>query len=215
MNNLRIERKFVYQAGDNSYEYFLINGMFKKIYPKRRVNSIYFDNESLKNVGDNFNGFSNRVKIRLRWYNNLYDSEVYLEEKKKINFSTIKKVKSVGKFKNFNELSNFINSDLQYDNFFLKNKYTIFKTLYVSYNRDYFEEKTKKLRVTIDKNLRIYKKFKSNFIDIDKNIVEFKYHPKNSNFVNNFALYHDLKNRNQKFSKYVNSFIDLNESGLA
>ena len=38
---------------------------------------------------------------------------------------------------------NFINSDLQYDNFFLKNKYTIFKTLYVSYNRDYFEEKQK------------------------------------------------------------------------
>ena len=75
--------------------------------------------------------------------------------------------------------------------------------------------KNKKLRVTIDKNLRIYKKFKSNFIDIDKNIVELKYHPRNSNFVNNFALYHDLKNRNQKFSKYVNSFIDLNESGLA
>ena len=93
MNNLRIERKFVYQAGDNSYEYFLINGMFKKIYPKRRVNSIYFDNESLKNVWDNINGFSNRVKIRLRWYNYLNDSEVYLEEKKKNKFFNNKKSK--------------------------------------------------------------------------------------------------------------------------
>ena len=31
MNNLRIERKFVYQTGDNSYEYFLINGMFRSL----------------------------------------------------------------------------------------------------------------------------------------------------------------------------------------
>ena len=46
------------------------------------IEKIYFDNESLKNVWDNINGFSNRVKIRLRWYNNLNNTEVYLEEKK-------------------------------------------------------------------------------------------------------------------------------------
>ena len=83
MREMRLEKKFVYQNGDISYKSFLINGMFKKIYPNRKINSIYFDCENLKNVWDNINGFSKRIKIRLRWYNNLFNKEVFLEEKKK------------------------------------------------------------------------------------------------------------------------------------
>ena len=33
-------------------------------------------------------------------------------------------------------------------------------------------------------------------------------------FCNNFVLKNNLKNRNQKYSKYVNSFIELNDSGI-
>ena len=32
MKEGRIEKKFVYQEGDDSYKYFLISGMFKEIY---------------------------------------------------------------------------------------------------------------------------------------------------------------------------------------
>ena len=41
MREMRLEKKFVYQNGDISYKSFLINGMFKKIYPNRKINSIF------------------------------------------------------------------------------------------------------------------------------------------------------------------------------
>ena len=83
MKDMRLEKKFIYQNGDTTYKSFLINGMFKKIYPSRKINSVYFDCENLKNVWDNINGFGKRIKIRLRWYNQLLNKEVFLEEKKK------------------------------------------------------------------------------------------------------------------------------------
>ena len=82
MKDMRLEKKFIYQNGDTTYKSFLINGMFKKIYPSRKINSVYFDCENLKNVWDNINGFGKRIKIRLRWYNQLLNKEVFLEEKK-------------------------------------------------------------------------------------------------------------------------------------
>ena len=66
MTESRIEKKFVFLEGDDSYKYFLISGMFKKIYFERTVNSIYIDNENFRNVWDNINGFSQRSKYRIR-----------------------------------------------------------------------------------------------------------------------------------------------------
>ncbi len=122
MSEIRIEKKFVYQEGDESYKYFLINSMIKKIYLKRRVNSIYFDTEDFKNVWDNINGFGDRLKIRLRWYDNLDHSDVFLEEKIKKNFTTIKKVVKLGNFENYLKLENFILKKLKTNNIFLKKK---------------------------------------------------------------------------------------------
>ena len=72
----------------------------------------------------------------------------------------------------------------------------------------------KKLRVTVDKKLKIFKKFPNKFIENDKLIIELKYSVKNSSYVNNFVKNNFLDNRNQKYSKYVNSFIDMNENAL-
>ena len=82
MTESRIEKKFVFLEGDDSYKYFLISGMFKKIYFERTVNSIYIDNENFRNVWDNINGFSQRSKYRIRWYNHIKNSKVFFEEKK-------------------------------------------------------------------------------------------------------------------------------------
>ena len=68
------------------------------------------------------------------------------------------------------------------------------------------------MRVTVDSNLKIFQDFPSNFINLDKTIVELKYDIKNSSFVNDFIKKNYLSNRNQKFSKYVNSFIEINEN---
>ena len=37
MRELRLEKKFVYNEGDNSYNFFIINSMLKQTYPKRKV----------------------------------------------------------------------------------------------------------------------------------------------------------------------------------
>ena len=43
MNVNRIEKKFIYNEGDESFKLFIINGMFKETFKSRKVNSIYFD----------------------------------------------------------------------------------------------------------------------------------------------------------------------------
>ena len=79
MTTQRLEKKFIYENGDESYKFFLISGMFKKTFPERVVNSIYFDTDIYQDVWDNINGFGNRKKIRLRWYDNIKNSKVFIE----------------------------------------------------------------------------------------------------------------------------------------
>ncbi len=213
MRDQRLEKKFVYDHGDVSYKYFLISGMFKEVYPKRVVNSIYLDTDIYQDVWDNINGFGNRKKIRIRWYNNLNNSKVFLEVKKKIGFVTQKKVEELGNFKNFDELDYFIKEEKYIKtNLLLSKKINLKKTLLIQYQRNYYELPDKKLRVTVDNDLKIYQSFSSNFINLDKTIIELKYDVKHSSYVNNFIKKNYLSNRNQKFSKYVNSFIEINEN---
>ena len=211
----RLEKKFIYNSGDATYKYFLLSGMLKQIYPKRIVNSIYFDNDIFQDVWDNINGFGNRKKIRIRWYNELNNTPVYIEEKRKIGFVTQKKTEKLGVFKNFNDLRIYIKNEHYLKSDLFKNKkINIKKTLVVQYERDYFELYNKKLRATVDKKLKIFYKYPRNFIDNDKLILELKYAVKDSTYVNNFIKSNLLNNRNQKYSKYVNSFIDMNENAL-
>ena len=211
----RLEKKFVYRNGDDSFKFFLISGMFKEEYPQRVVNSIYFDTDIYQDVWDNINGFGNRKKIRLRWYDNLNNSEVFIEEKKKINFVTQKKVEKIGVFKDFDNLASYIKSkNFESTNFILNKKINLKKTLFIQYRRNYYELPNKKLRLTVDNNLNIFQKYPTQYLQLDKTIVELKYDIRNSSFVNSFIKNNNLDNRNQKFSKYVNSFIELNDNAI-
>ena len=61
----RFERKWILKNGDYLK---LINSLlrsnffFKTQYPKRNVNSIYFDNIKLKSIRENLDGVSNKKK---------------------------------------------------------------------------------------------------------------------------------------------------------
>ena len=210
----RLEKKFVYEQGDFSFQLFLISGMFKKIYPNRIVNSIYLDSHAHKDVWDNINGFSNRKKIRIRWYNDLLDTKAFLEVKKKIGFITQKQITEIAKFKNYQNLDLFIKQEKYMKNeLIIEKKINLKKILFIQYQRNYFELPNKKLRITIDTNLKIFQDYPLRYINIDKTIVELKYKVENSTYVNNFIKNNYLNNRNQKFSKYVNSFLEIHENG--
>ena len=56
-------------------------------------------------------------------------------------------------------------------------------------------------------------KFYKNFADVSNNILEFKYANENSKYVRKKMYDLNFNVRNQKFSKYVQSFMVLNEMG--
>jgi hypothetical protein len=210
----RIEKKFIYNEDDEYFNFFLMNALFKKMYNTRIVNSIYFDTFSHKNVWDNINGFSNRKKIRVRWYNKIKNSDVFIEIKEKKNFVTKKKVQKLGKFSTLDELNLYFKSDVFLNHeYFDLHKENLNQTIQIQYEREYYISTNNKLRITIDRKIKISKDQKT-MLQLDDVILEIKYNISDSDYVNQLILNYKLNNRNRKYSKYVNSFLILNESGL-
>jgi len=67
----RYERKWVF---NNVNVLFLINALFRSKflfnfqYEKRKVNSIYFDDQNYSSIRENLDGVSEKTKYRIRWY---------------------------------------------------------------------------------------------------------------------------------------------------
>ena len=93
--NFRYERKFIAPALTYSEIKSTIKHhpyMFSEIYHQRHINNIYFDTINLNNLSANVDGFSNRIKIRIRWYGDLFGriKKPVLELKiKKMNISCL------------------------------------------------------------------------------------------------------------------------------
>ena len=150
---------------------------FKKIYPDRKVNNIYFDNPELTAYFDNVSGVANRQKLRVRWYgNDIFKIEnPKLEIKIKSNLLGYKKSLPVDHFKltDLKALSKEISHK--------SNTYSIFQpTLINAYLRSYYGTTDRKFRITIDRNLQYFsllnaKKFTRFQIEDPSVILELKY----------------------------------------
>lgn len=213
MNNERIEKKFVLgKYKEDNLEKILITNGFKKYYFPRQINSLYLDTLNYNFVKDNINGVSERKKIRFRWYDNDYEN-IFLEEKKKRSFLVTKNVKKVPvKFsKNIiEELKNFfVNKSNIYNNYNYK------FILLTRYFRSYWISHDKKIRATIDKNLQTSPAHNpSKFFQLNETILEFKFSPLNEKYFRNLFHGKNLNLRSKKFSKYLQSFEHLENSGL-
>ena len=135
-----------------------------------------------------------------------------MEEKKKINFITQKTVTDLGKYKDLDEFILYFEKNKVKEILFSNKNFK--KNLLVTYDRNYFQTPDLKLRITVDKNIKIYNYPYKNFIATDDLILELKYDIQDSIFVNNLLKNNNFFFRNQKFSKYSNSFIELNENGF-
>ena len=209
----RFERKWIFKSNDYLA---LINSLirsnlfFKKHYPKRRVNSIYFDTSNYVSIRQNLDGVSNKKKIRIRWYGEQKKLiKPVLEIKSKKGSETKKesfKINELNDLK-FPDLKNLkIIKDIV--NLKTNSKKTIHPILTTNYDREYFISDNGKIRATIDYNLKsVYLKNLSQ-LDIVKNfslacILELKYSTKLDQYVRK-----NLKNitlRLSKNSKFVNS----------
>ena len=209
----RFERKWIYKSGDYLA---LINSLirsnffFSTQYPKRRVNSIYFDSSNYSSIRQNLDGVSNKKKIRVRWYgeeNKLIKPLLEVKSKKgsetKKESNKIKELNDL-KFldlKNLETIKNVINIKI-------KPKKIIYPVLSTHYDRQYFISSNGKIRATVDYNLKsIFLKNQSQ-LDIKKNfsfasILEFKYATKLDKYVRQNLK--EITLRLSKNSKFVNS----------
>jgi len=150
---------------------------FKKIYPDRQVNNIYFDTEDLVTFKENVMGIADRKKYRVRWYG---------KNLKKINqpiFEIKIKKNQLGEkisnpFSNF-DLSNLIFSQKEIQKF-SKAILPLQPTLLNSYSRSYYGSFDGKFRITIDRNLRYFsllnkQKFDSYLVEDQGIVMEIKY----------------------------------------
>ncbi len=215
MKDVRIEKKFVLgKYKENFVKNFLLLNGFIKQFPRRKISSIYLDTINFDHVKDNINGVSERKKIRLRWYDN-NKTKIYFEEKNKRNFLVWKNIKEI-------ELSydaeNFIK---KLKGYFFSKSFNFTKNfnyqfvLKVSYNREYWVSADKNIRATVDTNINTsLLKNSSTTVNLSDTILEFKFHPDNEKYFRNFLNKKNYKLRSQKYSKYVRSFTELENSGL-
>jgi len=214
MNQNRIEKKFVFGKYKVDFlEKILISKGFIKSFSSRNVSSIYLDTFNFDFVKDNINGVSQRKKIRFRWYNDDF-SKIYLEEKNKQNFLVKKNIsKAINLKKDQNLVQNlqkyFLSLDQIYNNF---NFRFVLKTNYL---RSYWINNEKNIRATIDTNLSTSPINDLNRkLDLNETILEFKFSPSNEELFRNLFSQNNFNLRSKKYSKYLQSFSILDDSGL-
>ena len=212
----RFERKWVYYSNNILS---LINSLvrsklfFRYQFPKRKVNSIYFDDNYYSSVIENLDGINNKTKLRLRWYGDksrIIDPK--FEFKNKIGFITKKKQIKVEEFNsldfpkvlNLKKIQNIIN-----EKYFYKKK--IYPIISTHYEREYLISADNSIRATVDFNLESIHLKNFSQINLNKNfsnitILEIKY-PINLDSLLRKKL-NNITLRLSKNSKYVNSVFE-------
>ena len=215
MNENRIEKKFVLgKHKDDFLKKLLLSNGFNKQYPDRVINSIYMDTVNYDFAKDNISGISNRKKIRFRWYNQDL-KKIYFEVKNKRNFNVWKNIEKIEPSIDEKSLVGYLKKNLNNMIFECNNNFNNKLVLKTNYKRSYWLSNNKKIRATIDINLNANSiNFFKKKIYFNDTILEFKFSPKDENYFRIFYLNKISYLRSQKYSKYIRSFLELENSGL-
>ncbi len=202
---MRYERK--YRIDASSFDQILhcirMNPMdFKWSYPKRIVNSIYYDDINYSAYNDNLSGISNRIKYRIRWYgdNMVEIKKPVLEKKIKQNMLGTKEHFSLSNF-SLSDCMPDINQEVN----LTSNQ--LFPATIVRYERTYLESFDKKIRATIDQNLCYYNisngKVRNPKTEDSALILEIKYDRQHADYAD--KCLQSIPFRLTKNSKYVSA----------
>jgi len=117
---------------------------FRKAFPNRLVNNIYFDTIQLKAGADNLAGISNRTKLRYRWY----DEEL----KGKLEFKIKKNALGSKTFIPLQNIGHLDNLQTALKDALPANQ-DLFPVLQNRYKRRYYIDASNKYRLTIDSDI--------------------------------------------------------------
>ena len=220
MNNKdwRFEKKIVIRK-EFLYSFISIikknNFFLNEKYPKRNIKSLYLDNHLYHSYFENINGFSERKKFRIRWYNqNLcevinsnFDCKIKRNKKNTKIILPLKPFIISYKDNNFSIHEKIMkaSSDKRYTNLLKVLK----PSLLIEYNRTYFSSPCEEYRITIDKNILFRKT--SNLLVTSKIsnyvILEIKYPSYAEKDFKYFIK--DIPYRFSRMSKYINALNSL------
>ena len=196
--SFRIENKYKIQTSklSNLYEWIYKNEG-RRLFPKRNIYSIYFDNIDLSLYNDSIEGVVPRKKIRLRTYNDTANTAT--------NYNLEVKINSVeGRFKTSEKINNHMKFLKQgyYDS-----KYGLcYPIVQIKYLREYF--KIFGVRITLDTHIKIksFNKMKKYF-DYGEIILEIKaQNTKISNYIDEKFFFEKIR-----FSKYCAAIDIINK----
>ena len=215
MNQSRIEKKFIFpnQASD-LVKKILLGNNFKKLYSDRYITSIYIDNLNFDSAKDNINGVNERKKFRVRWYDDDLN-KIYFEQKNKNNFFVWKIIKKLELDINKKNLINKIYELLSNNNKYIDTNYNYKMVLKINYKRSYFISDQGEFRATIDTEINTSPVLDFNkVIRLPETILEFKFSKNSESYFRDFFSLRGLNIRSKKYSKYIQSFIAIEESGF-
>ena len=216
-NHYRLERKYLLFSGEDwKFKEYLASNEFRKSFPARFVNTIYFDTENFNFLDDNIQGISKRIKVRARWYDKNFN--INLELKKKYNMNVWKPTLSLGKFESLNQFVEFLLVNKNIEKISNIVGVSIFPVLMIKYLRDYWLSYCKKYRATLDTNMQVSKFYSNNFFEkvlkIDASVLEFKYSCKEDKDFRNKIINNKFPFRYKKFSKYSIGSLALRSAGF-
>jgi SPX domain protein involved in polyphosphate accumulation len=203
----RFERKYELSLEEYlQFEKLMMLSDLQTLHPDRQINNCYFDNITNNAYAESVEGYSEKMKVRVRWYGDLFNTvEPVLEFKLKQNHSNKKET-----FKLFKTT---INASFNWKNYAQEVQDYIFKTydftilnrlepvLINTYKRSYFSNFEKSFRLTIDRNLKFLSP--SNTLShkspqtVDSYIIELKFN--NENLIRSFPITKNLG----KYSKFT------------
>lgn len=216
VDHFRYERKFCIDSLTREEVELMVKlhpAMFREIYPPRAVNNIYLDSVDLHNYFDNINGLDQRLKIRIRWYGELFGfiEKPILEVKLKHNLHIGKLFYLLKPFILDNgfsiDLVRKVVKESSLPGSLILHLVRTRPVLLNSYNRKYFLSADRKYRITIDWKMQVYKlsfhenNFLCQMVDYKTIILELKYNKLQDQLVDKITNYFPI--RLSKNSKYV------------
>ena len=216
----RLERKWTYINVNNLILYNALlrsNFYFSVHYPKRQINSLYFDDLNYSSINENLDGISEKKKYRIRWYGskNKLNNPV-LEIKIRKNFEVYKRLFNL---KKLNNLFIFKHENLNFVKEFLNNQYRFNKIIYpvltTHYDREYLISNNGLIRATLDYNIQSVFLKENKDLNINRNyysntILEIKYDVNLDKYVRENLK--NISSRLSKNSKFVTSALTISSS---
>ena len=188
--SFRTEEKIIIQLSEiDKIKSLIYNYGGIKIFPKRKISSLYFDNTKLKMHLDSEEGCVPRKKIRVRHYP---------DSKQLDNFNLETKISSVeGRYKKSNTINKKEFRKICDEGFFDLDYGNCYPQIWIEYLREYLLLKNQ--RITLDYNIKINSyKSKIAFTNYENLIIEIKGNKKfNKDFFDNLLPY-----PRSRFSKY-------------